>query len=406
MEVLYERCCGIDVHKRIIVACFKFGRKQEIRKYGATSSELRKLANWLQENNCQVIGMESTGSYWKPLYNVFELSGLDAMVINAGDIKNVPGRKTDVGDAEWIADLVRHGLVRASYIPTREQRELREVSRYRISLVQERARELNRLQKILEGGNVKLGNIVSNINGVSARNILKAMLDSSDKMMEEEIKNMVYGPLRTKIPEIVEATDGFFSLMQKALLRSILRHIDNLDLQIAEINALIAKHMGPYEKELERLAEMPGIARQSAETILAEIGVDMSRFPTDKHISKWAGLCPGNNESAGIRKRSKTQRGNKTLKSTLVQCAVVAVKQNCYFKAQYQRISIRRGKKRALVAVAHSMLIAIYHMLKDDVTFKDLGSDYYLKVNKQSRVNYHLKQLTKLGWTPGAEEVA
>lgn len=406
MEVLYERCCGIDVHKRLIVACFKFGREQEIRKYGATSSELRRLAEWLLEGNCQVIGMESTGSYWKPLYNVFELYGLDAMVINAGDIKNVPGRKTDIADAEWIADLVRHGLVRASYIPTRDQRELREISRYRISLVREKARELNRLQKILEGGNVKLGNVVSNINGVSSRNILKLMLDSSEEMKEEKLKGLVFGSVRKKIPEIIEATDGFFSLKQKALIRSIISHIDDLEARVAEMDALIAEEMGPYEKEIERLSEIPGIARQSAETILAETGVDMDRFPTDKHFSKWAGLCPGDNESAGKRKRSKAQRGNKTLKSTLVQCAVVAVRLNCYFKAQYNRLSKRRGKKRALVAVAHSMLIAMYHMLKEDVPFKDLGSDYYLKANKESMMKYHLKQLKKLGWIPGAKEAA
>lgn len=402
MKALYERCCGIDVHKRIVVACLKCGKKQEIREFGTTTEELRSLTEWLSDSKCQMIAMESTGSYWKPLYNIFELSSLAAIVVNARDMRNVPGRKTDIKDAEWIADLLQHGLLRASYIPNREQRELRELSHYRKSLIEERARELNRLQKMLEGGNVKLASVVSDVNGRSARNLLKAMLEKDDPLTEERVSQLVHGSLRPKVDAITKAMNGFLTPMEKALIRKVVDHIDDMTKRIGEMDDMLRDYLQPYEEAIAKLDEIPGIARRSAETILIETGLDMSRFPSARHISSWAGLAPGNNESAGKRRRSRTTHGNSTLKSALVQCAKVASKCKCYFRAQYQRIVIRRGANRATVAVAHSMLIAIYHMLKDNQSFRDLGEDFYLAVNRAKKINHYLKQLERLGWTQNA----
>lgn len=401
MEVLYERCCGIDVHKRIVVACLKCGKQQEIREFGTTTDELRTLTKWLQDNGCQMIAMESTGSYWKPLYNIFELSALDAMVVNAHDMKNVPGRKTDVKDAEWIADLLQHGLLRASYIPTREQRELRELSRYRKSLIEERSRELNRLQKMLEGGNIKLASVVSDINGRSARNLLTRMLRHDMPLTKEEISSMLHGRLRRKVEAIMKALDGFLTPLQKQLMLKVVDHIDDMTKRIDEMDTLMDQYLTDYHEAIHKLDEVPGIGRQSAETILAEIGLDMSRFPTEKHFSSWAGLAPGNNESAKKRRYGRTTKGNMTLKTTLIQCAKSAVKKaDSFLAAQYQRLVVRRGANRATVAVAHTMLIAIYHMLKDNVPFIDLGAAHYNKFNTQSKINHFLKKLKQLGWEP------
>ena len=308
MKALYERCCGIDVHKRIVVACLKCGKKQEIREFGTTTEELRSLTEWLSDSKCQMIAMESTGSYWKPLYNIFELSSLAAIVVNARDMRNVPGRKTDIKDAEWIADLLQHGLLRASYIPNREQRELRELSRYRKSLIEERARELNRLQKMLEGGNIKLASVVSDINGRSARNLLTHMLKRDTSLTKEEVSSLVRGRLRHKVESIMKALDGFLTPLQKQLMLKVVDHIDDMTKRIGEMDDLMNQYLTEYHEAIQKLDEIPGIGRQSAETILAETGLDMSRFPTSKHFSSWAGLAPGNNESAGKRRYGRTTK--------------------------------------------------------------------------------------------------
>lgn len=400
MQRVYERCCGIDVHKKIIVACFRSGNKQETREFGTTTDKLRELTAWLIDSECEMVAMESTGSYWKPLYNIFELSGLEAMVVNASHIKAVPGRKTDVKDAEWIADLLQHGLLTASYIPDREQRELREVSRYRKSLIEERARELNRLQKMLEGANIKLASFVSNVNGKGSRRILDALIDDK-KIDEEQLKDMLYGSMRNKTSEILTAIDGIMSKIQRQLIKSVIDHIDDMTRRIEDMDRIMRNYLDEYQKAIETLDEIPGIGRQSAETILAEIGLDMSRFPSAAHLSRWAGVAPGNNESAGKRKSGKTTKGNKTLKVTLTQCAKAAVKkEGTFFKSQYQRIVVRRGKNRATMAVAHSMLIAIYHMLKDNEPYKELGADYYNQFNREHKINGYLKKLHALGWEP------
>lgn len=399
MDTIYQRCCGIDVHKSVIVVCLRDGSKEELRSFGATTDELRKLADWLLENKCEISAMESTGSYWKPVYNVMEVLGVEIIVVNAQHIKNVPGRKTDAKDAAWIAQLLQCGLLKPSYIPSREQRELREVSRYRKSLVEERARELNRLSKMLEGANIKITSVVKDVNGMTSRNLINAIL--KDGVHEDNIDGLLCGSLREKRAELLKACDGYLTPLQRKLLRAILDHIDDMTKRIEDIDKIIKDQMQDVQKELDRIQEMPGIAERSAQMILAEIGTDMSRFPTAGHLARWAGLAPGNNESAQRRKSGRTTKGNNTLKTTLIQCAQVAKRtKGSYFKAQFERLVVRRGKKRATVAVAHSMLIAIYHMLKENTSFKDLGEDFYTQFNTERKINHYLKKLESLGWSP------
>jgi len=400
MEVVYRCCCGLDVHKKSIVACLFKGRDKEVREIGTTTAEIRQLTDWLLNAGCQMVGMESTGAYWKPLYNIFEINGLDAMVVNAAHMKALPGRKTDVKDSEWIADLLRHGLLKASFIPNREQRELREIARYRKSLTEERSREWNRLHKILEGANIKITAVID-INTVSSKNLLNAIAADKD-LNRDELLNLVQGSVRRKVDQLLPAMDGIITPLQRKLIRHIVDHIDDMTNRIADMDRLIQEYMSEYESAIERISQMPGIGRRSAEIILAEIGKDMNRFPTAAHLCSWAGVCPGNHESAGKRYSGKSTKGNKALKSTLIQCAQAAGHtKNTFFSAQLQRIAIRRGKKRATLAVAHSMLIAIYHVLKFNTEFRDLGSDYYDTYNREQKIKGHLKRLQALGWSPG-----
>ena len=327
-------------------------------------------------------------------------------------MKAVPGRKTDVSDAEWIADLLQHGLLRASFIPDKAHRELRELVGYRKSLMKEQSAELNRVQKMLEGANIKLSGTISDINGVSGRNLLNAIL-SGEKMDLAKITDMrreklLANNLKATNEQLVDDLNGVLTSLQRKMLAVMLKHIDELAKHIAQLDDDIDRHMKDEEKiAAARIQELPGIGNTSAETILSVIGADMSRFPTDKHISKWAGLCPGNNESAQKRKSGKTTKGNALLRSTLIVCAHSAVRnKNSYFYAQFQRISAHRGKKRAYVAVAHSMLIAIYHVLKDGLPFHDLGADYYNQFNKERKINAYLKKLMALSWTPNAAPAA
>lgn len=406
MEKVYDKCCGVDIHKKVIVVCFKQGRKQEIREYGATTRELLEMAQWLIEGGCEQVAMESTGSYWKPLYNILESAGLEAMVVNAQHMKAVPGRKTDVKDAEWIADLLQHGLLRASFIPDKARRELRELVGYRKSLIKEQAAELNRLQKILEGANIKISGTIKEINGKSGRNLLETLLRGEKidtaKITEMRRDKRIAANLKATDEQLVDDLNGVLSALQKKMMRTMLTHIDELGKHIKELDDEIDRNMKDEEKiAAANIQEIPGIGNTSAETVISVIGTDMSRFPTDGHISSWAGLCPGNNESAKKRKSGKTRKGNALLRSTLIICAHSAVKvKNSYFYAQFQRISAHRGKKRAYVAVAHSMLIAIYHILKDGTHFQDLGAAYYNQFNKERKINAYLKKLKALGWQP------
>lgn len=404
MDKVYDKCCGIDVHKKIIVACFRYGNKQEIRDFGTTTKELLKLTDWLKDSGCQIVAMESTASYWKPLYNILESSELKTIVVNASHMKAVPGRKTDKKDAEWIAELLQHGLLKASYIPDKSQRELRELVCYRKSLVGERTRELNRLQKMLEGANIKISGTVSDINGKSSRSILEYLITgeavNGAKYDEMYNQRLIAHNLKATKEQIIDDLNGVMSSLQRRMMKELLVHLDELNIHIQNLDDEIDNFMKPEEKQASKaIQDVVGIGNTSAQAIISVIGADMSRFPTDAHLSSWAGVCSGNNESAQKRKSGKTKKGNSLLRTTLINCAHSAVKnKKSYFYAQFKRISAHRGDKRAYVAVAHSMLIAIYHILKDSVAFKDLGSEYYNQFNRERKINAYLKKLKALGY--------
>lgn len=380
-----------------MVACLIHGIEQTVREFGATTKELLGLADWLQSEGCQMTAMESTASYWKPLYNILESTGVDAMVVNPRHMKAVPGGKTDVKDAEWIADRLQHGLLRASYIPDKEQRELRELVGYRKSLVADRTRELNRLQKMLEGANIKLSGSVAEINGMSSRNILEVILSGEkiDVTRLEQMKKdkVIAHNLRTPFEQLAEDLNGFITPVQRRMMKELLSHLDELNVHIRNLDDDIDSNMKEEEKRaVDTITSNTGIAGDSARMVIAVIGTDMGRFPTDGHISSWTGLCPGNNESAKKRHSGKTQKGKQLLRSTQVVYTHSAVKvKGSYFYAQFQRVSAHRAKKRAYVAVAHSMLIAVYYVLKDGVGFKDLGAKYYNQFNRERKINAYLK---------------
>ncbi len=319
-------------------------------------------------------------------------------------MKAVPGRKTDVKDSEWIADLLQHGLLQPSYIPGRDQRELRELVSYRRSLIQDRTRELNRLQKMLEGANIKLSGTIADINGKSARSIIDTILSGtaidSSKYDEMYDNKVIAHNLKASKEQIIDDLNGFMSPLQRKMMKELLKHVDELDAHIQHLNDDIDSHMKPEEKQaVDAIKDVAGLGISSSQAVISVIGTDMERFPTDAHISSWAGLCPGDNESAKKRRTGKTRKGNHLLRTTLIVCAHSAVKvKNSYFRAQFQRISAHRGSKKAYVAVAHSMLIAIYHILKDGVAFQDLGADYYNQFNKERKINAYLKKLKALGW--------
>jgi transposase len=307
MEVLYERCCGLDIHKKKIVACIITGRgKSEIRTFGTMTDDILASIDWLRKEGCQCVAMESTGSFWKPVYNLLEMEGIETLVVNAQHIKTVPGRKTDIKDAEWIADLLRHGLLKGSFIQNREQRELKELVRYRRSILDERAREINRIQKVLEGANIKLSSVVTDIMGVSAREMLNALANGEANPQNLAMK--ARGNMKSKTSQLESALKGIVGEHQKFMLAIQLKHIENLENEIVQMDEEIAKRMRPYENEVKIIDEITGVGIRSAQTIISEIGVDMSRFPTAAHLASWAGMCPGNNESAGKKKVLKPER--------------------------------------------------------------------------------------------------
>jgi len=396
-EVIYERCAGIDVHKRMIMVCLRIGRKTQVREFGTLTHELREMTAWLKENDCQMAAMESTGSFWKPLYNIFEIEELPAMVVNAQHMKTVPGRKTDVKDAEWIAKLLSQGLLKPSFIPDREQRELRELTRFRKSQIEERSRNLNRLQKMLEGANIKIASMVSDIDGKSSTEFLELVIGKSDFTVDD-VAARRHGKMKASADELFRSLEGIVTPIQRELFKHVMKVIREQTAQIEQTDALIKNYMTQtYRDAATALTKIPGIGQISAQQIVAEIGCDMSRFPTAAHLCNWAGICPGNNKSAGKQKSGRTNYANKTLKTTLVQCAqAVKRNKNTFFSAQYQRLVVSRGKNRATVAVAHSLLIAIYYVLQGS-DFCDLGADYYTQFNREKKINSYIKQLEKLG---------
>jgi len=405
MEVIYSHCCGLDVHKQTIVACLITPKGKEIRTFGTMTESLLELADWLVANNCSAVAMESTGVYWKPVYNILEATDMEILVVNAQHIKNVPGRKTDVKDSEWIADLLQHGLLRKSYIPDRGQRELRELVRYRTKLTQERTREVNRIQKVLEGANIKLGDVASDVMGKSGQDILRAIISGNDN--PQAMAQMARGRLKSKTELLEKALTGLIGPHQKMLLESQLDHIDFLNKQIQKLSEEIVSRMHPFEKAIVALDGIPGISRINAEQILCETGIDMSRFPTDKHFASWAALCPGNNQSGGKRKSGKTRKGNMSLKAALTQAAISASKtKGTYLNMMYHRIAARRGKNKAIVAVAHAILITIYHMLKEGSGYRDLGVNHYDEINKEATLKRSIKRIQSLGFIVTIEPAA
>lgn len=396
VRVVYERCCGMDVHKKTVVACIITPEGRETRSFGTVTGELLALADWLEERMVTHVAMESTGVFWKPVYNLLE-ERFTVWVVNAYHLKAVPGRKTDVRDAEWIAQLLQHGLVRPSFIPDRPQRELRELLRHRRGLIQQRADVVNRIQKVLEGANVKLSSVASDVVGVSGRAMLEAMVAGEDD--PERLADLARGKLREKRPALVEALRGALGAHQQLLLESHLRHLDFLDGEVQRLSAEVERRTAPFDDAVKRLDAIPGIGRRTAEQVLGEIGLDMERFPSADHLASWARLCPGNNQSGGKQKSGATGHANPWLRSALTEAAqAVAHTKDTYFAAQYHRIAARRGKKRAILAVAHSLLITIYHMLRRGTTYQDLGGDYFDHRSREAILRHAVRRIQRLGY--------
>lgn len=377
MEILYECACGLDVHKDVIVACLIKRGKRETRSYGSMTGDIVELCDWLRVEGCMMTAMESTGVYWKPVYNLFEAQGLPIIVVNAQHMKSVPGRKTDVKDAEWIADLNRHGLLKASFIPGKEQRELREAVRYRKSLIEERSREFNRIQMVLEGANIKLGSVVTDISGVTASEIIDDLIAGKDD--PASLASKARGALKKKYDKLVLSLRGIIGEHQRFILKAMRDHVKMLDVLVSRLDDEITRRMRKNNELIGRIAEIPGVGVRSAQVILAEIGTDMNVFPTVHHLASWAGICPGNYLSAGKKKSSRTRKSNKILKSTLAQCAKSAShsRKGSYLSSQYKRIAVRRGGNRATLAVAHSILSIIYYMIVRGTEYQDLGTNYF-----------------------------
>ncbi|QGQ44847.1 IS110 family transposase [Metabacillus sediminilitoris] len=403
MDVIIERACGMDVHKDSITACILTPEGKEIQTFSTKTVFLLKLLDWIKEHNCSHVAMESTSVYWKPIVNLLESEGIEFLVVNAQHIKAVPGRKTDVNDAEWIAKLLRHGLIKASYIPNRDQRELRELVRYRRSIIQERARQQNRIQKVLEGANIKLGSVVSQIKGVSAMEMLRAIADGEDDPVK--LASFARRTLKKKKEELELALRGYISPHQRMMLKTIITHIDFLTDQIEKLDNEIAERMSSYQDDVERLDSIPGVATRMAEQILAEIGTDVkNQFPSAAHMCSWAGLVPGQNESAGKRKSSKTKKGNKYLKSALQEAAHSVRGSKNYLGALYRRTAARKGTKRAAIVVSHAILRICYYLLTRKEMYVDLGEDYFDKQRAQSIVRHSLRRLESLGYTVSLTE--
>jgi transposase len=394
----------MDVHKDTIVACFIAGRKKTTKTFSTTTSSLLQLVDWLKINECEYVAMEATGAYWKPIYNVLEMEEMPTLVANAQHIKAVPGRKTDVKDSEWIADLLIHGLLNGSYIPKREQRKLKELVKYRRSIIQECARELNRIQKVLEGANIKLSSVVSEIDGKSSRQMLEMLAAGETDVKAMASKAQIR--LKQKISQLEESLQGFMGAHQKLMLKMMLNHIDNLDSQISVLDEKIEHRLLPIQDTVDLIDSIPGIAKRSAQVVISQIGINMNQFPTAAHLASWAGLCPGNNESAGKRKSGRTRKGNDMFKITLIECSKSASHQkSTYFYAQYHRIASKRGKNRATIAVAHTMLTIIYQILKNNVPYYELGADFFEQHRKKEIVQKSVKRLESLGYSVTVEAV-
>ena len=400
MDILHRCCAGLDIHKKTVVACVRRidaagHAHQEIRTFGTMTCDLLALSDWLAEQGVEHVALESTGAYWKPVFNILE-GRFGVMLVNARHIKQVPGRKTDVRDCAWIAQLLQHGLLRASFVPPPPTRELRDLTRPRAQLVAEKATAANRVQKVLEDANIKLASVATDVLGVSGRDMPGALIageDDAAKLADKARKR-----LRNKIPALQTALRGRVTEHHRFQLRLLLDHVTHLEGLIGRLGGRIEAVMAPFAEAVERLTTIPGVEQRAAEVVIAEIGPDMSQFPTAEHLASWAGMCPGNDESAGKRKSGKTAKGSRWLRQILTQAAWAASHtKGTYLAAQYRRLAARRGKKRALVAVGHTLLVILYHLLKDHTTYAELGGDFLERLEPDQLTRHLVKRLEKLG---------
>lgn len=400
MRIVYARCCGLDVHKKSISACLlvpdeKGGTRQEVRRFGAMTRDLLLLSDWLAANQVTHVAMESTGVYWKPVWNILE-EHYTILLVNAQHVKAVPGRKTDTKDCQWIADLLQHGLLHGSFIPPSPIRELRDLTRMRASLRQDHTSVANRMQKVLEDANIKVAAVATDWLGVSGRAILSRLLDGEEDA--EKLAQLCRGRLREKIPEMQMALEGRMTQHHRWMLTLLREQLEFLEKQIAHLDTRIQDHLCQYQKAVELCTTVPGIEAVAAANIIAEIGVDMEQFPSAQHLASWAGLCPGNHESAGKRLSGKARNGCVWVRRSLCQAAWAAShSKNTYLSAQFRRLAARKGKKRAIVAVAHTILIILFHMLKNQQPYRDLGADYFDRRNAEQLKRSLIRKLERLG---------
>jgi transposase len=401
MDVLYPRCAGLDVHKDTVVACARVASdgaaKSEVRSFDTTTAGLLALSAWLAASGCTHVAMEATGVYWKPVWHILSDGEVTLILANAAHVKNVPGRKTDVADAVWLADLLAHGLIRASFVPEAPIQEMRALLRTRKQLVREQASHVQRIQKTLEDANLKLASVLTQIMGVSGRAILQALIDGEDD--PDKLLTLVQRGVKAPPERLRAALQGRVTERHRFLLRLHLRHIDALDTAIAEIDAEVNRDLDPFQQAVRQLQTIPGVSDLTAQVIVSEIGIDMSRFPTAGHLISWAGLCPRNDESAGKRRSTRLRKGAPWLKTTVVQCAWAASRKKAsYLQAQFQRLRSRRGPKKAICAVAASILTAAYHMLRDGTFYQDLGADHFHRYAPEVQANRLARQIAKLGF--------
>jgi transposase len=399
LELVVERCAGIDVHQAQLRVCVRLPgegpkRVEEFATFGTTTPDLLELSEWLSQRGVTQVAMEGTGVYWKPVYYVLE-ADFELWLVNAQHVKNVPGRKTDTTDAAWLCRLLEHGLLRKSFVPPREIREVRDLTRYRKALIRERASEVNRLHKVLEDAGVKLATIASDIMGVSGRKMLAALVAGTTD--PDVLAEMAKTRLRARLPELRKALNARFREHHGFLVAQILAHVDYLDEAVAQVDERIAAALEPSEAAMTVLLSIPGIQRRTAEVVIAEIGTDMSRFPSSRHLASWAGLCPGNNESAGKRKHGRTTKGSPWLRTALVEAALGGTRKNGYLQAKYRRVRSRRGHQRAVIAVAHAQLEIIHTLLSRGELYTDLGADFFERRQAEQITRRAIRQLERLG---------
>lgn len=403
MEVVWARCAGLDIHRTVIVACAlvteaKGKVRKEVSEFPTTVAGLQKLVAWLQELQVVAVGMESTGVYWMPVYAALEAAGgLELIVANALHVKAVPGRKTDVKDAEWLARLVRHGLVRKSFVPAQPFRDLRDLTRYRRTLIEAQTSERNRLIKLLEMVDIKLTGVVSDVFGVSGRAMLRGLIEGGQSA--EQMAKLARGRLRRKQPQLIEALAGTLRDHHRRMLAIQLARVEAAEADIAALDQQIAERLPPYAEQMKLLIGIPGIDWVVAAIVIAEIGVDMAAFPSAGHLAAWAGVCPGNNESAGKRKPTGARKGNPYLKTALCNAAIGASrKTGSFFKTKYHKLKSRRGGGKAALAIAHKLLVCIYHILSTGSLYRDLGADFLDKRDTQRTANRYVRKLQDLGF--------